>query len=110
MEGSDFDPSRLKSSADKLLVFKWLQAQVNFFSIHEICCVYVTKAPHYQTDLARENSATYLKMLAGMTFSYHLHALITLYVQFLCSDFSKFDRWVHAENLCSILKPVYFDS
>ena len=29
---------------------------------------------------------------------------------FLCSDWSKFDRWVHAENLCSILKLVYFDS
>ena len=38
------------------------------------------------------------------TFSYHGHALVTLYVQFLCSDWSKFDRWVHAENLCSILK------
>ena len=38
------------------------------------------------------------------------HALVTLYFQFLCSDWSKFDRWVHAENLCSILKLVYFDS
>ena len=28
----------------------------------------------------------------------HCHALITLYVQFLCSDWSKFDRWVYAEN------------
>ena len=36
--------------------------------------------------------------------SHHGHALVTLYVQFLCSDWSKFDRWVHAENLCSILK------
>ena len=40
----------------------------------------------------------------------HCHALITLYVQFLCSDWSKFDRWVHAENLSSILNLVYFDS
>ena len=32
----------------------------------------------------------------------HCHALITLYVQFLCSDWSKFDRWVHAKNLCSV--------
>ena len=40
----------------------------------------------------------------------HCHALITLYVQFLCSDWSKFDRWVHAENLCSIFNLVYFDS
>ena len=31
------------------------------------------------------------------------------YAQFLCSDWSKFDRWVHAENLC-IMKLVYFDS
>ena len=43
-------------------------------------------------------------------FAHHGHALVTLYVQFLCSDWSKFDRWVHAENLCSILKVVYFDS
>ena len=64
----------------------------------------------FQTDLGRENSASYLKIQAGKTFSYHGHALVTLYVQFLCSDWSKFDRWVHAENLCSILKLVYFDS
>ena len=38
----------------------------------------------------------------------HGHALVTIYVQCLCSDWSKFDRWVHAENLRSILKLVYF--
>ena len=43
-------------------------------------------------------------------FSRHVHPLVTFYVQFLCSDWSKFDRWVHAENLCSILNFVYFDS
>ena len=43
-------------------------------------------------------------------FSHQGHALVTLYVQFLCSDWWKFDRWVHAENLCSILNLVYFDS
>ena len=43
-------------------------------------------------------------------FSRHVHALVTLYVQFLCSDWSKFDGWVHAENLCSILNLIYFDS
>ena len=51
---------------------------------------------------------------AGQTvafdFAHHDHALVTLFVQFLCCDWSKFDRWVHAENLCSILKLVYFDS
>ena len=56
----------------------------------------------FQTDLGRENSATFLKRKAGKTFSYH--------GQFLYSDWSKCDRWVHAENLCSILKVVYFDS
>ena len=43
-------------------------------------------------------------------FSHHGHALVTLYVQFLCSDWSKFDRWGHAKNLCSILNLVYLDS
>ena len=38
------------------------------------------------------------------------HALVTLYFQFLCSDWSNFDRRVHAENLCRILNLVYFDS
>ena len=41
---------------------------------------------------------------AGKTIAFdlahHGHALVTLYFQFLCSDWSKFDRWVHAENLC----------
>ena len=46
----------------------------------------------------------------AVDFSRHVHALVTLYVQFLCSDRSKFDRWVHAENLCSILNLVNFDS
>ena len=49
-------------------------------------------------------------MPVAFNFSHLSHALVTLYVQFLCSDWSKFDRWVHAENLCSILKVVYFDS
>ena len=47
-------------------------------------------------------------MPAVFDFSHQGHALVTLYVQVLCSDWSKFDRWVHAENLCSILKLVYF--
>ena len=58
----------------------------------------------FQTDLGRENSASFLKIQAGKTFSYHGHPVR----QFLCSDWSKFDRWVQAENLCSILKVVYF--
>ena len=49
-------------------------------------------------------------MPVAFDFSHQGYSLVTLYVQFLCSDWSKFDRWVHAENLCSILKLVYFDS
>ena len=48
--------------------------------------------------------------IVAFDFSHHGHALVTLYLQFLCSDWSKFDRWVYAENLCSILKLVYCDS
>ena len=40
--------------------------------------------------------------------SHHCHELVTIYVQFLCSDWSKFDRWVHAGNLCNILKLFYW--
>ena len=64
----------------------------------------------FKTDLGRKNSASYLTIQAVKTFSYHGHSLVVLYVQFLCSDFSKIDRWVYAENLCSILKLVNFDS
>ena len=64
----------------------------------------------FQTDLGRQNSASFLRKHAGKTFSYHGHMLVTLYVQFLCSDWSKCDMWVHAENLCSVLEVVYFDS
>ena len=43
-------------------------------------------------------------------FAHHDHALVTLFVQFLCCDWSKLDRWVYAENFCSIVNLVYFDS
>ena len=105
----------LKLFGDKLLVFKWLQAH---FLIHMKYVVFITLWPAlltfwFQTELGRENSASYLKMQAGKTdafhFSHHSHALVTLHVQFLCYDWSKFDRWVHGENLCSVLRLVYFD-
>ena len=34
-------------------------------------------------------------MPVAFDFSHQGHALVTLYIQFLCSDWSKFDRWVH---------------
>ena len=63
----------------------------------------------FQTDLGRENSASCYRQGRQLLLTF-LAMLVTRYVQFLCSDWSKFDRWVHAENLCSILNLVYFDS
>ena len=51
------------------------------------------------------NRLLHLHAGKAITFDFsHCHALITLYVQFLCSDWLKFDRRVHAENLCSVWK------
>ena len=102
----------LKLSADKLLVFKWSQARVWFFSfIWNMFCFWAAQLKFwFKTDLGPENSASYYRQDSGFDFAHHGHALVTLYVHFLCSDWSKFDRWAHAENLCSILNLVYFDS
>ena len=86
----------------QITTFKWSQAQVYFFQgfiSNMLCLCHYGPALlgfWFQTDLGRENSASFLKIQAGKTFSYHGHALVTLYVQFLYSDWSKFDRWVHA--------------
>ena len=82
---------------------------------YKVCCVYVTMTSHcedfnFKLTSDAKIQPLFLKIKAGKTFSYHGDALVTLYVQFLYSDWSKCDRWVHAENLCSILKVVYFDS
>ena len=72
--------------------------------------------PHYLNfDLKLTSVAKIQRAVTGrkdscFRLSHHGHALVTLYVQFLCSDWSKFDRWVHGKNLRSILKLVYFDS
>ena len=115
--GSDVDLLRssifLKSSADKLLVFKWSQAQVQFFLIHMkyvfMCCT-INILISYWPWTRKFSQLLQAGKTVAFDFAHHGHALVTLYVQFLCSDWSKFDRWVHAENLCSILKLVYFDS
>ena len=54
-------------------------------------------APHCQDfylklTLDAKIQPFFLKIKAGKTFSYHGHAFVTLYVQFLYSDWSKFDR------------------
>ena len=62
----------------------------------------------FWTDLGRENSASYYGQ--GRQLLLTFLTMVTLYVQFLCSDWSKFHRCLHAENLGRILKLVYFDS
>ena len=54
----------------------------------------------FQTDLGREKSASYSKIQARKTFSYHGLA-VALIGQNLAGGF---------KNLCSILKLLYFDS
>ena len=86
----------------------------NFFIIHLTYAVFMCRTIKILiSNWPRMRKFSQL-LQAGKTvafdFAHHGHALVTLYVQFLCSDWSKFDRWVHAENLCSILKLVYFDS
>ena len=116
--GSGVDPLRTslfwKLSVDELLVFKWSQPQVYFFYTHMKYVVYFCRtikiiisnwprARKFQPAITgRQDSCFWLCS--------HDHALIRLFVQFLFCDWSKFDRWVYAENLCSILNLVYFES
>ena len=68
-----------------------------FFKIHIKYVVFLSVSPRTITILTSNwNSASFFKIQAGKTFSYHGHLLVTLHVQFLCSDWLKFDRWVHA--------------
>ena len=94
--------------------FKWSQAQVYFLKLiwnMLYLCVALFKF-WFQTDLRREHLASHYPLQGGKTvafdFSHHVHALVTHYVQFLCSEWLKFGRWVHAKNLFSILKLLNF--
>ena len=114
--GSGVDPSRssifwsypltiYSFSYDRRLTFTF------FKNSYQICCVYVSIAPHYYDfdfNLTSDVKIqpVFLKDRRGRP----LLTMVTPHVQFLCSDWLKFDRWVHAENLCSSLKVVYFDS
>ena len=51
----------LKLSADKLLVFKWSQAQVWFFFIHMKYVLFLGRTTKIFTDLGPENSASYYR-------------------------------------------------
>ena len=99
--GFSFDPSRsstfLKLSADKLLVFKWSPAQVWFFFIYMKYVLFMCRTIKILiSNWPRTRKFSQL-LQAGKTvafdFSHHGHALVTLYVQFLFSDLSKFDGW-----------------
>ena len=94
-------------AGSRLLFFKIYIQYVVFMSVsHRKITILISNWP-------RTRKFSQL-LQAGKTvafdFSHHVHALVTFYVQFLCSDWSKFDRWVRAENLGSILNLVYFDS
>ena len=103
----------LKLSANKLLLFKWSQAQV-YFSIHMKYVVFMCRTIKILiSNWPRTRKLSHLLQVGktvAFDFAHHGHALGTLYFHFFCSDWSKFDRWVHAKNLCSILNLVYFDS
>ena len=86
----------------------------NFFIIHLTYAVFMCRTiKSLISNWPRTRKFSQL-FKAGKTIAFdvahHSHVLVTLKVQFLCSDWSKLDRWVHAENLCSISNLVYFDS
>ena len=116
--GSGVDPSRSSIFWSYPLISSFFSNNRRFkflFLIHMKYVVFMCRTIKIlnwiQTDLGCEHSGSYYRQGRQLLLtSRHGHALVTLYVQFLCSDWSKFDRWVHAENLSSILKLVYLDS
>ena len=64
-----------------------------------MCCVYCRTIKILISIWPRTRKVSQLLQTVGSDFSHHGHALVTLYVQFLCSDWSIFDWWVHAEDL-----------
>ena len=92
-------------SNDRRLTFTF------FKNSYQICCVYVSIAPHYyEFDFNLTSDVKIQPVFWKDRRGRPLLTMVTPHVQFLCSDWLKFDRWVHAENLCSSLKVVYFDS
>ena len=61
----------------------------------------LTGQVRYQIQLAITGKA---RKEVLFDFSHHGHVLVTLSVQFLFSDWSKFDRWVHAEKFMQHLE------
>ena len=95
----------LKLSAHKLLVFKWLEAQVQFFLIH---MKYVVFYMSCTIKILISNWRRKLKLFWLFSSRSRVgHALRPIFILWLVQ---KFGRWVHEQNLCSILNLVYFDS
>ena len=74
-------------------------------------CLWATQLRFlFQTDLGRENSASYYRQ--GRQLLLTLLTMVTRWSRstsnFYVDDWSKFDRWVNVENLYSILNLVYF--
>ena len=72
----------LRLSADKLLVFKWSWAQVQFFKCigNKLCLWAALITFWFQSDLGRKNSASFYRYGRQLLLTYHGHALVTLYV------------------------------
>ena len=134
-------PVFLKLSADKLLLFKWLQAEVQFFlNVYKISRVHeqhFSKVAAFQmiagsssiflkciwnklcswatlvkfwfwTDLGCKNSTGFYMQGRQSLLTFLTVTRWSRFTSNICSDWSKFDRWVHAENLCSIWKLAYW--
>ena len=104
--GSGVDPS--SSSIFEVIRWQFTRFQMIagsrllfLLNPYQICCVSVSIAPHYydfdfKLTLDAKIRPVFFKIEEGKTFCYHVNVLVTLHVQFLCSDWLKFDRWVHA--------------
>ena len=117
--GSSVHPSKSSIFWSYLLTnyqFQMIVGSSSFFSndSYEICCVchYDPELLRFwfQTDLGRENSAMFFKYMRGRPFL----TMVTRWSRSTSNSYTligqKIDRWVHAENLCSIMKVVYFES
>ena len=111
---TSFTICKLKLSADKLLLFKWSQAQVHFFfkcMWNKLCSWAAPLKFWFQTDLWRENSAGFY--MPGRQSLLTFLAMVTRCSPSSSNFYALIDqnltlRWVHAENVCSIWKLVFW--
>ena len=91
--------------------FQMIAGSSLFFKIHMKYVVFMSLWPStiyiLISNWPRTRKFSQLFKTDVFLFSHHNYALVTLHVQFLCPDWLKFDRWVHAENSYRILKLVW---